>query len=189
MLWWNGAQAHAGCTVSRPDSQHPNRSRNAAGESGKVAASRRWHLHWAHERGQCQTAEFIWGKVYQTKGAACLFLNNRVPKWKGQESLCLLKCYNPLECARYHPRERKASGQDLQLELSVYQAGAGVGSSKESSPEGIKSEIERWVKVVSNGHGKRPPETAQQHPSMGMKSRPWISGRVVKNSRAIKDSC
>lgn len=131
----------------------------------------------------------IWGKVYHTKGTACLFLNNRFPKWKGQDSWCLLKCYDPLEHTIFHPGERKASGQDLQLELSVYQAGAGVRSSKKSSPKGIKSEIERWVKAVSNGHGKRPLETTQQNSSTKMKSRPCIRGRVAKNSRAIKDSC
>lgn len=73
--------------------------------------------------------------------------------------------------AVFHPGERKISRQDLQLELSVYQAGAGVRSSKKSSPEGIKSEIKRRAKVVSNGHGKRPPEIAQQNSSMKMKSR------------------
>lgn len=118
-----------------------------------------------------------------------VFLNNTVPKWKGQDSWCLLKCYNPLEHAIFHPGEKKASGQDLQLELSVYQAGAGVRSSKKSSPEGIKSEIERWVKVESNGHGKRPLEIAQQNSSMKMKSRPCTGGSVVKNSPAIKDLC
>lgn len=38
----------------------------------------------------------------------------------------------------------KASmGRDLQSKLSVYQAGAGVKSSKKSSPKGIKSETLR----------------------------------------------
>lgn len=105
------------------------------------------------------------GKVQQIEGATCLFLNNILPKWKGQDSWCLLNCYNPLEHAIFHSGERKALGQDLQLELSVYQAGAGVRSSKKSSPEGIKSEIERWAKVVSNGHGKRPPRLHNKTPA------------------------
>ena len=138
---------------------------------------------------QLRGGRVIWGKVYQTKGTGCLFLNNGVPKWKGQDSWCLLKCYNALAHTIFHPRERKASGQDLLLELSVYQAGAGVRNSKKSSPKGIKSEIERWVKVVSNGRGKRPPETAQQNSSTKMNSRPCIRERIVKSSRAIKDSC
>lgn len=134
---------------------------------------------WSGKRWPAERREgVVWGKVYQTKGIACLSLNSRVLKWKGQDSWCLLKCYNPLEHAIFHLGERKASGQDLQSKLSVYQAGAGVRSSKKSSPEGIKSEIERWVKVVSNGYGKRPPETAQQNSSMKMKSKPCIRGKL-----------
>lgn len=177
-----------------------DRSGNITEEGVGVAALRRSHLNWACCEGQgvgvcvcesqpAQRGRVIWGKVSQTKGTACLFLNSRLPKWKRQHSWCLLKCYNPLEHTVFHPGERKALGQDLQLELSVYQAGAGVRSSKKSSPKEIKSEIERWVKAVSNGHGKRPPETAQQNSSMKMKSRPCIRGRTVKNSGAIKDSC
>lgn len=156
--------------------------------TSQAAALRRCHLHWACWRGKSHPAERrgAHGARFARKRATCLFLNNRVPKWKGQDSWCLLKCYNPLEHAIFHLGERQASGQDLQLELSVYQAGAGVRSSKKSSPEGIKSEIERWVKAVSNGHGKRPPEMAQQNSSRKMKSGPCIRGRVVKTQEQLK---
>lgn len=40
-------------------------------------------------------------------------------------------------------RGKETSGYDLQLKVSVYQVGAGVSSSKKSSPEGLKSEMER----------------------------------------------
>lgn len=66
----------------------------------------------------------------------CLFLNNGVPKWKGQDSWCLLKCYNALEHTIFlSGKEREASRQDLLLELSVYQAGAGVGAARNPSPK------------------------------------------------------
>lgn len=41
---------------------------------------------------------------------------------------------------------KETSGYDLRLTVPVYQVGAGVSSSKKSSPEGLKSEIREMSK-------------------------------------------
>lgn len=46
------------------------------------------------------------GQGSPDKGAACLFLKNRLPKPKGQGSWCLPKYFNPSARALFHPPEK-----------------------------------------------------------------------------------